>query len=354
MTYNVTFPHLGLEFNINPVAFSIGSFHVYWYGIIIAAGFLLALIYASFSCKKMNIDINRLFDVVIVGLIAGVIFARLFYVVFYPGDKYWKNPLEIFQIHDGGLAIYGGIIGAVVFGSLMAKLRKLKVTAVLDIAALGFLIGQCVGRWGNFINQEAFGSATELPWGMHSENTAAVVDGNVHPCFLYESLLCLLGFVLLHFFTRRFRRYDGQTFLLYIVWYGACRFFIEGLRTDSLIIPGTGLRVSQVIAAACVVAGIILLVLFRHRTSLTGCGDRRVMEAVGLVESTALPEDETPSTIFGDLPPEEIQEIFHGHPAWEKGEQAAKKAEEEEVNDPEPAAGGPAGAEAEKEEEKTE
>ncbi|MCU7653067.1 prolipoprotein diacylglyceryl transferase [Acutalibacter sp. LFL-21] len=354
MTYNVTFPHLGLEFNINPVAFSIGSFHVYWYGIIIAAGFLLALIYASFSCKKMNIDINRLFDVVIVGLIAGVIFARLFYVVFYPGDKYWKNPLEIFQIHDGGLAIYGGIIGAVVFGSLMAKLRKLKVTAVLDIAALGFLIGQCVGRWGNFINQEAFGSATELPWGMHSENTAAVVDGNVHPCFLYESLLCLLGFVLLHFFTRRFRRYDGQTFLLYIVWYGACRFFIEGLRTDSLIIPGTGLRVSQVIAAACVVAGIILLVLFRHRTSLTGCGDRRVMEAVGLVESTALPEDETPSTIFGDLPPEEIQEIFHGHPAWEKGEQAAKKAEEEEVNDPEPAADGPAGAEAEKEEEETE
>lgn len=354
MTYNVTFPHLGLEFNINPVAFSIGNFHVYWYGIIIAAGFLLALIYASFSCKKMNIDINRLFDVVIVGLIAGVIFARLFYVVFCPGDKYWKNPLEIFQIHDGGLAIYGGIIGAVVFGSLMAKLRKLKVTAVLDIAALGFLIGQCVGRWGNFINQEAFGSATELPWGMHSENTAAVVDGNVHPCFLYESLLCLLGFVLLHFFTRRFRRYDGQTFLLYIVWYGACRFFIEGLRTDSLIIPGTSLRVSQVIAAACVVAGIILLVLFRHRTSLTGCGDRRVMEAVGLVESTALPEDETPSTIFGDLPPEEIQEIFHGHPAWEKEEQAVQKAEEEEVNDPEPAAGDPAGAEAEKEEEKTE
>ncbi len=354
MTYNVTFPHLGLEFNINPVAFSIGSFHVYWYGIIIAAGFLLALIYASFSCKKMNIDINRLFDVVIVGLITGVIFARLFYVVFYPGDKYWKNPLEIFQIHDGGLAIYGGIIGAVVFGSLMAKLRKLKVTAVLDIAALGFLIGQCVGRWGNFINQEAFGSATELPWGMHSENTAAVVDGNVHPCFLYESLLCLLGFVLLHFFTCRFRRYDGQTFLLYIVWYGACRFFIEGLRTDSLIIPGTSLRVSQVIAAACVVAGIILLVLFRHRTSLTGCGDRRVMEAVGLVESTALPEDETPSTIFGDLPPEEIQEIFHGHPAWEKEEQAVQKAEEEEAKDPEPAAGDPAGAEAEKEEEKTE
>ena len=228
MTHHITFPHLGLEFTVNTVAFSIGGFSVYWYGIIIAVGFLLALVYASYSCKKMNIDVNRLFDVVIVGLIAGVVFARLFYVVFYPGDKYRENPMEIFQIHDGGLAIYGGLIGAVFFGGLMAKIRKMKVAAVLDIASLGFLIGQGIGRWGNFINQEAFGSATDLPWGMHSDNTALVVDGNVHPCFLYESLLCLLGFVLLHFFTRKLRRYDGQTFLLYIVWYGACRFFHRG------------------------------------------------------------------------------------------------------------------------------
>ncbi|MGI6255206.1 MAG: prolipoprotein diacylglyceryl transferase [Acutalibacter sp.] len=315
MTHVITFPKLGLEFTVNTVAFSIGSFHVYWYGIIIAVGFLLALAYASISCKKMNIDINRLFDVVIVGLIAGVIFARLFYVVFYPGDKYLKNPMEIFRIHDGGLAIYGGLIGAVVFGSLMAKIRKLKVAAVLDISSLGFLIGQAVGRWGNFVNQEAFGSATDLPWGMHSDNTAAVVEGNVHPCFLYESLLCLLGFVLLHFFTRKLRRYDGQTFLLYIVWYGACRFLIEGLRTDSLIIPGTALRVSQVIAGVCVLVGIILLVAFRHKTSLTGCGDRHVMESVGLIEGTPAPEGEhTPSTIFGDLPEEEVAEIFRREP----------------------------------------
>ena len=312
MTHEITFPNLGLEFTVNTVAFSIGNFNVYWYGIIIAVGFLLALVYASFSCKKMNIDINRLFDVVIVGLIAGVICARLFYVIFYPGDKYLKNPAEIFRIHDGGLAIYGGLIGAVVFGSLMAKVRKLKVAAVLDIASLGFLIGQGVGRWGNFINQEAFGSATDLPWGMHSDNTAAVVEGNVHPCFLYESLLCLLGFVLLHFFTRKFRRYDGQTFLLYIVWYGACRFFIEGLRTDSLIIPGTVLRVSQVIAAVCVVAGIALLIVFRHKTSLTGCGDPHIMEAVCLDEVPPVEEEEehAPSTIFWDLPEEEVREIF--------------------------------------------
>lgn len=332
MTHHITFPHLGLEFTVNTVAFSIGGFSVYWYGIIIAVGFLLALVYASYSCKKMNIDVNRLFDVVIVGLIAGVIFARLFYVVFYPGDKYRENPMEIFQIHDGGLAIYGGLIGAVVFGGLMAKIRKMKVAAVLDIASLGFLIGQGIGRWGNFINQEAFGSATDLPWGMHSDNTALVVDGNVHPCFLYESILCLLGFVLLHFFTRKLRRYDGQTFLLYIVWYGACRFFIEGLRTDSLIIPGTGLRVSQVIAAACVVAGIILLVVFRHKTSLTGCGDPHVMEAVGLVEAAEpQPEEEhIASTIFGDLPEEEVREIF-SDPLEEK---TAKEAPQEKGEEP--------------------
>ena len=272
MTHHITFPHLGLEFTVNTVAFSIGGFSVYWYGIIIAVGFLLALVYASYSCKKMNIDVNRLFDVVIVGLIAGVVFARLFYVVFYPGDKYRENPMEIFQIHDGGLAIYGGLIGAVVFGGLMAKIRKMKVAAVLDIASLGFLIGQGIGRWGNFINQEAFGSATDLPWGMHSDNTALVVDGNVHPCFLYESLLCLLGFVLLHFFSRKWRQYDGQIFLLYLVWYGVERFVVEGLRTDSLYIPGLNLRVSQVLAAATALVGIVLLIVFRKRRKLEGCG----------------------------------------------------------------------------------
>lgn len=335
MTHEVTFPHLGLEFTVNTVAFSIGDYHIYWYGIIIALGFLLAIIYASYSCKKMNIDVNRLFDVVIVGLIAGVICARLYYVIFYPGDKYWNDPLKIFQIHDGGLAIYGGLIGAVVFGSITAKLRKLKVAAVLDIASLGFLIGQGVGRWGNFVNQEAFGTATDLPWGMHSDNTALVVEGNVHPCFLYESILCILGFVLLHIFTRKFRRYDGQTFLLYTVWYGFCRFFIEGLRTDSLMIPGVNLRVSQVLAGVCVIAGIVLLVVFRHKTSLTGCGDIHVMESVGLIEGTPEPESEhAPSTIFGDLPEDELREIFGSEADEEKKEETSQEETEQEEEEP--------------------
>lgn len=310
MTHVVSFPGLGLEFTVNEVALPIGQmlglgdYSIRWYGILIAAGFLLAMLYASRSAQKMNIDMSRLFDAVIVGLIGSVICARLYYVIFYPGDKYIKNPMEIFKIHDGGIALYGSLIGALLFGGLTAKLRKLRVPAVLDIVSLGFLIGQAVGRWGNFVNQECFGTPTMLPWGMSSDNTDNIA---VHPCFLYESLLCLLGFILLHFFTRKMRRYDGQTFLLYIVWYGAVRFFIEGMRTDSLMLHVVNLRVSQVVAAVCVVAGLILLFAFRRKTSLSGCGNRGIMEAVGLIKPEIDPELEK-STIFGDLPAEEDEE----------------------------------------------
>lgn len=305
MTHQVQFPKLGISFNVTETAFSIGSFNVQWYGIIIAAGFLLALIYASRSAKKMNINMDRFFDAVIVGLIGSIIGARLYYVIFYPGDKYWNDPLKIFDIHEGGVGIYGGIIGAVICGGIMAKIRKLNLGAVLDVTSLGFLIGQGVGRWGNFINQEAFGTPTSMPWGMYSDNTALMFpDSPVHPCFFYESVLCFVGFILLHIFTRRYRRYDGQTFLLYIAWYGFIRFFIEGLRTDSLIVPFFGWRVSQVVALASVAAAAVLLFVFRHKTSLSGCGSRKIMEANGLAEVETL-EDDGKSTIFGDLTPVE-------------------------------------------------
>lgn len=310
----VEFPRLGLSFTVNEVAFSIGSFQVRWYGIIIAIGFLLAVLYASRSVKKMNIDMDRLIDVIIVGLIGGIVGARLYYVIFFPGTKYRDNPMEILKIHEGGLAIYGGLIGAMVCGCIMAKIRKLNIPAVLDIASLGFLIGQCIGRWGNFVNQEAFGSYTTLPWGMSSDNTRLVVEeGAVHPCFLYESLACLLGFILLHFFTRKLRRYDGQTFLLYIVWYGTFRFFIEGLRTDSLLLHFVNLRVSQVLAACCVLFGLIMLFVFRHKTSLSGCGSKKVMEGIGLTVDAAAASTEDVaepdtgfSTILGDFTPEDF------------------------------------------------
>lgn len=327
--YHVQFPGLGINVTINPVAFTIGNHPFAWYGVIIACGFLLAFLYAMKSCKKFRVDEDRLIDAVIVGIIGGVIGARLYFVLFSTGDEYIKNPLHILYIWEGGLGIYGGIIGGLLCGALMAKFRKLSVPAVLDIASICFLIGQAIGRWGNFVNQEAFGSATNLPWRMVSENTDIVAAGGVHPCFLYESLWCVLGFVLLHIFSRKFRRYDGQVFLLYVVWYGIGRFFIEGLRTDSLITPIIPLRVSQVVAAASVLAAVVLLVVFRRRTVLTGCGSPKIMELNAIVDE--IPEekieeetDEGSSTIFAsDEDREEAME------SSEETEQAAEHPTEQ-------------------------
>ncbi len=195
--YHITFPGLGdwAAFDINPVAFSIGDFEIRWYGIIIAVGAILALAYALFNCKRFGVNSDKLIDAVIVGFITGIIGARLYYVIFYPDPQYWNNPLSILNIKQGGLAIYGGIIGGLLGGIPVIKRHKQNVFAVLDIAVIGFLIGQGIGRWGNFFNQEAFGVATDLPWRMVSQATQGV---GVHPCFLYESLWCLLGVLVLH------------------------------------------------------------------------------------------------------------------------------------------------------------
>lgn len=297
--YNVQFPGLGINVTINPIAFSIGQYSIKWYGVIIAVGFLLAFLYAMASCKKFHMDQDRLTDTIIIGIIGGIIGARAYYVIFDTSSQYLKDPITALYIWQGGLGIYGGIIGGFLCGALVAKLRKISVPAVLDLASLGFLIGQTIGRWGNFVNQEAFGSATTLPWGMVSENTKAIVTGPVHPCFLYESLWCLLGFVLLHIFSRKFRKYDGQVAILYVIWYGIGRFFIEGLRTDSLITPILPLRVSQVVAAATVLVGIALLIVFRNRVSLTGCGSKKSMELNAIVDDVpAELIDDGKSTIF--------------------------------------------------------
>ena len=263
-TYHITFPGLGTwaTFDINPVAFSIGSFEIRWYGIIIAAGALLALLYAFKNCKRFGINPDKLIDAVIVGFITGIIGARLYYVIFYDFSHYLSNPLSIFNLKEGGLAIYGGIIGALLGGLPVIKHHKQNILAVLDLVVIGFLIGQGIGRWGNFVNQEAYGVATDLPWRMVSEGTGGV---GVHPCFLYESLWCLLGVLVLHLASKK-RRYDGQIFLLYLVWYGAERFVVEGLRTDSLYF--LNLRVSQILALATVLVGIFFLIFFRKRISL--------------------------------------------------------------------------------------
>ena len=267
----VTFPKLGLEFFINSTAFSIGSFEVKWYGVIIATGLMLAVLYGMKRAAYFGVDPDKLLDAIIVGVVCAVVGARLYYVAF-TWDYFKDDPIRIItDFHEGGLAIYGGIIGGLLGGGIVAKIKKINVFACLDLAALGFLIGQGIGRWGNFTNQEAFGTPTDLPWGMVSANTGNIA---VHPCFLYESLWCLMGFVLLHFFSKKFVKYKGQIFLMYLVWYGLERTFVEGLRTDSLYLPfsifGYTPRVSQLLSALLVVAGVLLLIIFRNRRDRFG------------------------------------------------------------------------------------
>lgn len=263
--YNVQFPKLGLDFDISPIAFSIGSYHIYWYGIIIASGLLLAVGYAMKTAPRYNVNASKLINCVLVGIITGIIGARL-YFCFFQWDYYSKNPVEILHINNGGLAIYGGIIGSMIGGLIIVKIQKMKVMPVLDIAMISFLIGQGIGRWGNFMNQEAYGTPTDLPWGMMSEGTNMVA---VHPCFLYESIWCLLGFVLLHFYGKYKQKYAGQIFYMYLVWYGFERMIVEGLRTDSLYLPfspfGFDIRVSQLLSLLIFLVGIILLILNRKK-----------------------------------------------------------------------------------------
>ena len=266
----------GTTFMIDPVAFSIGSFDVYWYGIIIATGFLAALLYGFRRAQSMNLQPDPMIDIIMIGTVGAIVGARAYYV-FTTFDQY-DSVWEMIDLRNGGLAIYGGIIGAFVCGGLACKWRKVNMLDMFDLAALAFPIGQAIGRWGNFMNQEAFGSNTALPWGMYSNETfhylssvqttlegrGITVDPSmpVHPCFLYESLWCILGFVLLHFLSKK-RTFKGETILQYIIWYGLGRFFIEWIRTDSLMIGP--FKISQVIAGACVIIGITLIAIFKNK-----------------------------------------------------------------------------------------
>lgn len=277
MVYHVQFPGLGLEFTVNRVALSIGGFNIYWYGVIIAAGMLLALLYAFRHAVDFGIDSDRLVDVVAIGTVMAIVCARVYYVAMAP--FVYQSVWEMIDIRLGGIAIYGAVIGAFVFGGLAARWRKVPLLPLFDLVALGFLIGQGIGRWGNFVNQEAFGTNTTLPWGMYSEGTKAylqsvqvtlpagmTVDPSmpVHPTFLYESLWCLVGFVILALYVKH-RRFHGQLFLMYAIWYGLGRGWIEGLRTDSLLIGNTGLRASQLVAYCSALAAFFLLLLGLRR-----------------------------------------------------------------------------------------
>lgn len=256
------------------------DFTIRWYGAIIAFGFLLAVLFGGRMAYKWKISLDKMLDVLIYGTIFAIIGARLYYCIF-KWDLYKDNPLDIFAIWEGGLAIYGGIIGGLAAAYVVCKVRKMNFWNLLDMASMSLLIGQGIGRWGNFANQEAFGTNTDLPWGMwsskvanyiiaHQDEFAAngiVMDPNkaVHPTFLYESIWCLLGFFVLYLICQKFRKFSGQLFLCYGLWYGLERAVVEGLRTDSLYITGTTLRVSQVLSAALALACFAALVVLLRK-----------------------------------------------------------------------------------------
>ena len=267
----VSFPGLGLEFQLNRVAFHVGSWPVYWYGIIIAAGFLLAVMYCSRQAPRFGIRQDDIIDMLFFAVPLSIVGARLYYIIFYPelyrrADGSWDFGAMV-RIWDGGLAIYGGVIMAIVTLLVFCKVRKIKFLAFADLGSFGMLIGQMVGRWGNFVNIEAHGGPTDLPWRM---GIYQYVDGvrqyvEVHPTFLYESLWNLVGLILLIQVARKWRKFDGQIFLGYLAWYGVGRGFIEGLRTDSLYFLNTPIRVSQVLGFATAAAAILLLILLLPR-----------------------------------------------------------------------------------------
>ncbi len=277
----LSFPGLGLEFELNRVAFTVFGMEIYWYGVIIAVGFILAVLYGCRKTAPFGVDQDKVLDMLFIAVPAALIGARAYYVIFYL-DLYFVNGKldwgKVIDIRDGGLAIYGGIIAAVIAAVIYCKVRKQPFWSYADCGGYGFLIGQMIGRWGNFMNIEAYGGVTDLPWRMCSPKIATellrqgqitaevceqILDGTlgVHPTFFYESLWNLIGFILLVLLARKGRKFDGQMFLTYLMWYGVGRTVIEGLRTDSLYLFNTGLRSSQLVGILSALAALVLYIV---------------------------------------------------------------------------------------------
>lgn len=278
------FPGLGWEIPISRVAVSIGSLEIYWYGVIIAVGFGLGLwVYLSHN-RSCGIHPDEGLDIILWSMLGAIVGARAYYVAF-QWDHYKDNLKEIFNLRGGGLAIYGGIIGALIVAFIVCRGKKLPMLPVADAAFPGVMLGQAIGRWGNFFNMEAFGTNTTLPWGMTSDTISnylsrhqaallaqgVVVDPAmpVHPTFLYESLWNLIGVAVLLLWLFPRRSYDGQITLGYTAWYGLGRFFVEGLRTDSLM--WGSVRVSQALGGVLfiVAAGLMLTIFLWSRKPMT-------------------------------------------------------------------------------------
>ena len=256
---NISFPSLGID--IDPVReFSLGPLSIHMYGLVIVFGLVLAVIYCMRRADQFGLTEDHILDGVLWVTPFAFLCARAYYCAF-RWDLYAANPISVLYIWQGGIAIYGGVLGAILGMLVFCKIKRISLGATLDLVLMGFLIGQAIGRWGNFFNREAFGAETDawLRMGLYSPLTDTITYH--HPTFLYESLWNALGFVVLHFLSKK-RTFDGQIALGYALWYGLGRTFIEGLRTDSLYIPGTALRVSQVLAAVSCIAAAAVLAYF--------------------------------------------------------------------------------------------
>lgn len=251
-----------------PTYFLVLGRPVYWYAVIIALGFILAILYILKRRSAFGLTQDNVLDMFIICVPFGIIGARLYYVIFNPADYFGPGKwLNILKVWEGGLAIYGGIIAAAVALFLYSRRKKIPILVFLDVGALGLLIGQAIGRWGNFMNREAYGSVTNLPWKMGLTSLSETIY--VHPTFLYESIWNVIGFVIIHISSKKYRKYDGQIFLLYLAWYGFGRFWIEGLRTDSLYLFSTDIRVSQLLAAVTFAAAIVIQLRLKLQSKYT-------------------------------------------------------------------------------------
>lgn len=282
MNMNINFPHLNIYLEHVGNSFTIFGISIAYYGVIIAIGMLAGILMATYEAKRTGQNPEDYFDLAIVAIIFSIIGARAYYVIF-SWDKYKDNLLNIFRLRQGGLAIYGGVIAAIITTLVFAKIKNLSFPKLADTAGLGLILGQIIGRWGNFFNREAFGGYTDGLLAMQipvdavrdsSDITAEMLEHivkvgeisyiQVHPTFLYESLwnLAVLGILLI---VRHHKKFEGEVFLLYLIGYGIGRFWIEALRTDQLLIPSTTIAVSQVLAAVLVVVSAVILLVSRRK-----------------------------------------------------------------------------------------
>ncbi len=264
----IVFENLGIRLSINPVLFSIGQIKIHWYAVIIIIGIIAGFLYACHFCIKDDEDTETLYDILLFGLPSAIIGARLYYVIF-NFSSYKDNLIDIFKIYEGGLAIYGGVLFALLSTFIYCRKKKKNFLQFLDYGSAGLFVGQSIGRWGNFVNQEAFGgnctSLFAMKGNIIKETLIALnksgVDINpslgVHPTFLYESVWNAIGALLIMLVFKKRKNY-GTPFAFYLIWYSSGRLFIEGMRTDSLMLFGV-IRVSQLVAILLIIVGLLIL-----------------------------------------------------------------------------------------------